>query len=102
MEAKSYPQEEQYLSELSIPIDFKIQCNQYHMSPKKSKAVPNEVTINQTENAQSLLKAANDATIFASTAFPVSMIDKILPFFLLLQFIHLYDNNQNLSKKSDV
>ena len=32
VEAKSYPQEEQHSSQLSLPFYFKIQCNQYHMS----------------------------------------------------------------------
>ena len=47
MEAKSYPEEEQQLSQLSLPFDVKIQCNQYHMSLKKSKAIPNEVIIRE-------------------------------------------------------
>ena len=45
MKTMSYPQDEQYLSQLSLPFDLKTQCNQYHMSSKKSKAVPHEVTI---------------------------------------------------------
>ena len=81
MEGTSYPQEEQYLSQLSLPFDFKIQCNKYHMSLSKSKAAPHKVTIREDrEKAQSSLKVANDATIFSLCAFPISMIDNILPF----------------------
>ena len=77
----SYPQNEQQLSQLSLPFDFKIQCNQYHMSPKKSTAVPHEVTVREDrKHAQSSLNVANDATICASSAFPMSMIDNILSF----------------------
>ena len=48
---------------------------------KKSKAVTHEVMIREDRNnAQSLSKVVNDATIFASSAFPMSMIDNILPF----------------------
>ena len=51
------------------------------MSPKKSRAVPHEVTvIEDRKNTQYSLKVANDATVFASSAFPISMIDNILPF----------------------
>ena len=51
------------------------------MSPKKSRAVPNKVTVREyRKNAQSLLKVANDATIFALCCFPIAMIDNILPF----------------------
>ena len=45
MDAMSHPQEEQYSSHLSLPYDFKIQCNQYHLSPKMSKADLHEVNI---------------------------------------------------------
>ena len=34
METMSYQPDEQQLSQLSLPFDFKIECNQYHMSPK--------------------------------------------------------------------
>ena len=82
----SYPQEEQHLSQLSLQFDFKIQCNPYHMSLNKSKAVPHEVTVRgKRKNEQSSLKAANDATILARSGFPVSMLDNILP------FLHSYD-----------
>ena len=47
MKAKSYPQEEQHLSQLSLPFDFKIQCNHYHMLLKKSNAGFNEVIIRE-------------------------------------------------------
>ena len=82
MEAKFYPQEEQHLFQLSLPFDFKMQCNQHHMSSKKSKAFPNEVTARKDgENTHhSLLKAAKDALILARSAFSVSMIDIKLPF----------------------
>ena len=81
MKAKSYQQDEQQWSQLSLPFDFKLQCNQYHMSPKKSRVVPHEVTVRENrKNAQSSSKIANNATIFASSAFPMSMIDDILPF----------------------
>ena len=70
------------ISQLSVPFDFKRQCSQYHMSPKKSKAVvPYEVTIREDrKKVQSLLKVAIDATVLALSAFPISMIDNILPF----------------------
>ena len=43
-------------SPLSISFDFKIQCNQYHKSPKKSKAVPHEATVREDrKNAQNNL-----------------------------------------------
>ena len=45
MEAMIYLQDEQQLSQLSLSFDFKIQCNQYHMSPKKPIAVPYEVPV---------------------------------------------------------
>ena len=47
MESNSYSQEEQHWSQLSLLFDFTIQCNQYHMSSKKSKAAPNEGTIRE-------------------------------------------------------
>ena len=52
------------------------------MSPKKSKAAPNERTIREDrKNAHhSLLIVAKDATFIALSAFPVSMIDNIAPF----------------------
>ena len=51
------------------------------MSTKKSRAVPHEVTVKEDrKDMQSSLKAANDAPISASSAFPISMIDNILPF----------------------
>ena len=57
MGAMSYGQGEQQLSQLSLPFDFKIQCIQYHMSPKKSMAVPHEVAVREDrKNAQSSLK----------------------------------------------
>ena len=34
MEAKSYAEEEQQSSQLSLPFDFKTQYDQYHMSSK--------------------------------------------------------------------
>ena len=37
MEAKSYPKEEQEFFQLSLPFDFKIQCNQYHKSLKSER-----------------------------------------------------------------
>ena len=82
MKAKSYPQKEQYPSILSLPFDFKIQYNQYDLSSKKLKALPHEVTIGEDrENAHHpLLKEVKDATIPARSAFPVSMVDQILPF----------------------
>ena len=82
MEGKSYPQEEQQLSQLLLPFDFKMQCNQYHMSSKKLKAVPNELIIREgRENTHhSSLIAAKYSTIPARSTFPVSMIDNILPF----------------------
>ena len=43
IEAKSYPEES---PQLSLPFDFKIQLNQYHML-KKPKAIPKEVIIRQ-------------------------------------------------------
>ena len=71
------------------------------MSPKKSWAVPHEVTVRKDrKNAQSSLKVANDATNFALCEFPISVIVSIF-LFSPLQFIHLNDNNQNLSKRSD-
>ena len=80
MVAISYGHDKQQLSQLSLPFDFKIQCNQYHMSPKKSTAFPHEVTVREDrKKAQSLLKVANDTTIFTCSAFPMSMIDNILP-----------------------
>ena len=82
MGAMSYPQDEIQSSQLSLPFDFKIQCNQDHMSPKKSMAVPHKVTVREDrKDAQSLSKEANDATILASCAFPMSMTDNICPFF---------------------
>ena len=39
MDAKSYQKEEQQSSQLSLPFDFKIQCNQYGTSFKKLKAI---------------------------------------------------------------
>ena len=52
------------------------------MSSKKSRAVPYEVTVREDrKHAQSSLKEANDATIFALSAFPISMIDNIPPYF---------------------
>ena len=53
------------------------------MSSKKSKAIPNEeISREDRENKHhSLLIEANNATIPASSAFPVSMIDNILSFF---------------------
>ena len=47
-----------------------------------SKAIPHEVTIKEDrKNAHYfLLKVAKDATMFARSAFPVYMIDNILPF----------------------
>ena len=82
METKSYPKEEQHSSQLSLPFDFKIQCNQYHMSSKTSKAVPTEVLIREDRERTHhyLLIAAKDATNPARSAFPVFMIDNILIF----------------------
>ena len=34
MEVKSYPQDDQHLSQLSLPFDFKIQWNHYHIHKK--------------------------------------------------------------------
>ena len=85
MNVESFPEEEQQSSQLSLPFDFKILCFQLHMSSKQSKGVPNEVIIreNRENKHHSLLIAAEDATIPASTAFPESMIGDILPFLLL-------------------
>ena len=71
MDTKSYPQEEQHLSQQSLPL-----------SSKKSKAFSNEVIIREDrENTHySLLIVAKDATITAMSAFQVSVIDNILPF----------------------
>ena len=53
------------------------------MSPKKSTAVSHEVAIREDrKNVQSLSRVANDETVFAPSAFLMSMIDNILPFFL--------------------
>ena len=57
MEAMSYQQDEQQLSQLSVPFDFKIHCNQYHTSPKKSRTVPHEETIREDRKiAQSFIE----------------------------------------------
>ena len=82
MEAKSHPQEEQHLSQLSLPFDFKIQCNKYVMSSKNLKVVPYKLIIREDrENTHHyLLKAAKDSTFPARRAFPASIIDNILPF----------------------
>ena len=51
------------------------------MSPKKSGAVPHEVTVREDrKHAQSSLKVANDESVFSLSAFPMSMSDNILPF----------------------
>ena len=69
------------MSQLSITFYFKIQCNQYHLSPKKSRTVPHEVTMNDIrKNAQSSLKIANDATKLALSTFPKFLTYNIQPF----------------------
>ena len=82
MEAKSYPQEEQHLSLLSLPFDFKIQCSKYHISSKEPNAVSNEVIIREgRENKHHpFFSVAKVEIIPTSSAFQVSMIDNILPF----------------------
>ena len=58
----SNQQDDLHLSQLSLPFDFKIQCNNYRMSPKKSNAVPHEVTVKEDKKwTSSLLKSAKDA-----------------------------------------
>ena len=37
IEAMFYQPDEQQMSQLSLPFDFKKQCNQYHMSPKNQR-----------------------------------------------------------------
>ena len=54
-----YQPDEQQLSQLSLPFDFKIQYNQYYMSLRKSRAVPYEETVREDrKHAQSSLKVA--------------------------------------------
>ena len=52
------------------------------MSSKKAKTIPDKVIIRKGREIthHSLLIAAKDATITASSAFPVSMTDNILLF----------------------
>ena len=55
------------------------------MSTKKSKAFPHDATIREDrKHVQSSFNTANDVTILASSAFPVSMVDNILLFLHLV------------------
>ena len=54
VEAKSYQKEEQQSSLLKLAFGFKIQWNQYQMSPKKSKAIPHEVTVREDRKIHNL------------------------------------------------
>ena len=48
---------------------------------KNVKGVPHEITVGEDrKNEQSSSKVANDATIFSSSAFPMSMVDNIFIF----------------------
>ena len=60
------------------------------MPLKKSNTVPHEVIIiKDRKNAKSSSKEAKDATIIPLNAFPVSMVDSILPFLPLCNFFIL-------------
>ena len=63
-------------------------------------AIPNEAVIREdTENIhRSLLRAAKDATIPASSVFPVSMIDNILPSPLLTIYSSLLQTSTFVKK----
>ena len=65
MDVKSYHKVKQQPSQLSLPFDFRIKCNQYQMSSTKSNAVPNEVIIGyDRKNAQPSIVIVEKDTIF--------------------------------------
>ena len=47
-----FPQDDQHSSQMSLPFDFKIQCNQYHVPSKKSKTIPTEVSMRKERKMQ--------------------------------------------------
>ena len=51
------------------------------------------------KNAQSLSKVANDGTIFASSAFPMSMIDNILPLLSPWDLFNFMTTNKMCQKR---
>ena len=86
MEATSYDKKEQQSSQMSLPFDFKLQCNQNTFS-KASKAIPTEAIIrndtvrnDKVHCPHTVLIAAKDTTIPARHTFTTSVISNILPF----------------------
>ena len=79
METMSYQPWGQQLSQLPLLFDFKNMMQSISHLTKKSKALPHKVTVRGDKYSQLSLKVANDATIFVSSAFPISVTDNILP-----------------------